>query len=213
MPRFGSLAELDFDHFYLGVAGAGSKTIGVKRPRVIAASEIAGADFPNQVTTVHAVVLGHRALAGVVRKATPFGAGIERLHCIGRQRPKTHGRDIEHAGFVGLCAGRATNPQPKVVADNVARCHGVVDPLVAIALHVQLCAEGAFIGFPFGTRIRQAALTARKRGGFGVAFQKVLPNFGANLFQHEPDVANDRVVASHRAFGLSHVAQANPAQA
>ena len=56
MPRFGALAELDFNHFDLRLAGLAGKALGVKTALLVAATEVTRANFPNQVAAMHAVV-------------------------------------------------------------------------------------------------------------------------------------------------------------
>ena len=84
--------------------------------------------------------------------------------------------------------------------------HGVVQPLVAVGFHIELGAKGSLVGFAFGAGVHQAALRARKRRRLGVVFQEVLPHLGPDLLQHETQVADDGVVAPHRAVALPHIA-------
>ncbi len=154
---------------------------------------------------MQAVPGGDGAFARVVRKAAALRARVERLDGVGRQRAKAHGRDVEHAGRVGLGAGRAADGDAKVVRVQCGGRERVVEPLVPDGAQVALGAERAFVGLALGARIRQAALAARKRCGLGVALQKILADLGPDLLQHEAEMADDRVVAQHRALGLAQV--------
>ena len=155
MSWLGTLAELDLDHLDLGLQRVGGKGFGVEAALAVSATEVARADFPDQVAAVHTVPFGDRAFTRVVRKAAALCACVEGLNGVGRERAKTHGRDVEHTGLIGLTAFVTADAHPEIVRGDIGRHHGVVDPLVAVGLHIALCAEGAFVGLPFGTRIGQ----------------------------------------------------------
>ena len=65
----GALAHFDFNQLDLRSAGVDRKAFGVKRTVVVAATKIARANFPDQITTVKTVVGRDRTLTGVVCKA------------------------------------------------------------------------------------------------------------------------------------------------
>ena len=56
MARLGALTEFDFDQFDLRIAGVGGEFFGIETAVVIAASEVAGTDFPDQIAAMHTVV-------------------------------------------------------------------------------------------------------------------------------------------------------------
>lgn len=98
---------------------------------------------------------------------TGEGSLIQRLNGIARQGAKTHGRDVEDTGVIGLGARlrpfrslvwRAANPDAKVVRAELGGLHGMVDPFVALLSYVQLSAEGAVIDLTFRTLIDQRPL-------------------------------------------------------
>ena len=102
MAGLGALAEFDFNHLDLRFARVGDKALRVKTAVLVAAAEIAGADFPDQVATLGAVVHRNRTFAGIVGKTALACAGIQCADGVGRQCTKTHRGNIEHAGLVGL---------------------------------------------------------------------------------------------------------------
>ena len=73
---------------------------GIEAAVAVAAAEIAGADFPDDVAAVLAVIGADAALAGVVREAALLGAGVQRAHRVGAERAKAHRRDVEHRGRI-----------------------------------------------------------------------------------------------------------------
>ena len=82
MTRLGALAEFDFNHFDLRQLGIVSKFAFVESAIVVAATKIAGANFPNQIATVNGMVLGDGTFTRVVRKTTLLCAFIERQNRI-----------------------------------------------------------------------------------------------------------------------------------
>ena len=93
---FGTLRKLDFDHFHLIERGAFGKGFGVEVAVFIAAAEIAGTDFPNQITAVFAVVGADAAFAGVVGEAAFFGTFVERFDGGGGKGAEAHGGNVEY---------------------------------------------------------------------------------------------------------------------
>ena len=93
---FGALRELDFDHFDLIERGAFGKGFGVEVAVFIAAAEVAGADFPNQITAVFAMIGADAAFAGVVGEAAFFGTFVERFDGGGGKGTEAHGGNVEY---------------------------------------------------------------------------------------------------------------------
>ena len=106
---------------------------------------------------------------------------------------------------IGLGAAGADG-HAKVVAGHVGRRDRMVDPLVAVRVHVQLRAEGALVGVDLGTLVHQRTLLPRERRGFVVGFDEVLADLRADVFQQVAHMADHRVVAQHRSFGLHGIA-------
>ena len=150
-----------------------------------------------------------------MREAAALGPGVERQNGIGAECTKAHGRDVENAGVVRLgaaaagaidaavgaavrtCRRVAANPHFEIVRRHGAGLDGVVHPLIALGLHVQLRAKGPLVRVALGALVHQRALRPRERGGLRVALQKILPHLRANKFQHKSQVADDGVVAQH----------------
>ena len=201
---FGALAELELDHLDLRVQCVGGEALFAEAAVVVAATEVAGADFPDQVTAVHPVVLADRTFSGVVGKVAAFGAAVEGQHGVGAERTKAHRRDVEHAGAVGLGATGAARAdgQAEIMRSHHGGRHGMVDPLVADGVDIELGAKGPLVAVALGALVNQAALLARKRRGFVVAFDEVLADLGTDEFQQEAQMPDDRVVAQHRVAAL-----------
>ena len=108
---------------------------------------------------MHAVVHADGALARVMRKAALLGPLVQRKNCVGRQRTKAHGGNVEHAGLIGLRT-RWPNSDAKVMRANLRGRNGMVDPLVALSGYVQLRAKGPLVGFALGPLVHQRALRA-----------------------------------------------------
>ncbi len=218
MARLGALADLDLDHLDLGLARLFGKALGVEAAIVVAAAEVARADLPNQIAAVLAVVAADAALARVVGEAVHLGALVQRQDGVGRQRAEAHGRDVEHAGVVGLGAGRdalqglaraPADPDAEVVRVDLGRLHGVVDPLVALGAHVQLGAEWPHVGLALGALVDHRALRAREGlAVLHVALDEVLADLRADELQPKAHVAQDGIVAQDGVARLAQVAQA-----
>src|SRR6187402_3931617 len=95
MSGFGTLADLEFDHLDLVVGCDAGEFFRVERAVAVAAAEIAGADLPDDVPAVFAMIGTDTALAGIMRETALPGAGIQRPHGLGAERAKTHRRDVE----------------------------------------------------------------------------------------------------------------------
>src|SRR5580704_3843732 len=65
---FGALAELELDHLDLIAPSVRFEFPGAERAVGITAAEIAGADLPDDVAAVFAVIRAVAALAGIVRE-------------------------------------------------------------------------------------------------------------------------------------------------
>ena len=76
-------------------AGDAREFLRIEGAVAVAAAEIAGADFPDDVAAVLAMIGADAALAGVMRKAAFLGAGVQRAHRVRAERAKTHRRDVE----------------------------------------------------------------------------------------------------------------------
>src|SRR5207302_4233926 len=100
MAGLGALADLEFDHLDLIVRREAGEFLRIERAVAIAAAEIAGADFPDDVAAVLAVIGADAALAGIVREIALVGARVQRAHRVGAERAEAHRRDIEDRGRI-----------------------------------------------------------------------------------------------------------------
>ena len=96
MAGLGALGQLDFDHLYLRVCRLRCELIRVEATLFVTATEIASADLPNQIPAMLPVVARDTTLAGVVSKATLFGAKVHCLNCSASEGTEAHGRDVEN---------------------------------------------------------------------------------------------------------------------
>ena len=94
----------------------------------------------------------------------------------------------------------------------LARLHGVIDPLVALRSYIELGAKWAVVHLTLGALIHQRALGARERLRLGIAFNKVLANFGANELKEKAKVPHDGVVAQDGMVFLHQIPQAQQHQ-
>lgn len=114
MPGLGTLGQFDFDHLDHLPACLLCKQVRIENALRRAATEIAGSDLPDQVTTVFKVPLAQPTFAGVMGKISEFCAAVEGHHGIAAQGAVTHGGDIQRGGFVGPGASRPTKGDPQI---------------------------------------------------------------------------------------------------
>src|ERR1700752_3124584 len=95
MAGLGALADLELDHLDLVVGGDLGEQFGIEAAVAVAAAEITGADLPDDVAAVLAVIGADAALAGVMRETAALRAGIERAHRVGAERAEAHRRYVE----------------------------------------------------------------------------------------------------------------------
>src|SRR5258708_6623999 len=102
MSGLGALTDLEFDHLDLIVGGDAGEFLRIERAVPVAATEIAGADFPDDVAAILAVIGADTALAGVVREAALPGARVQRAHRVRTERAKAHPADVKHQTRIRL---------------------------------------------------------------------------------------------------------------
>jgi len=130
---------------------------GLKRAVAISAAEISGADFPDQVAAVLAMIGAHSAFAGVVREAALFGASVQRAHRVGAERAKAHRRDIEDRGRIRLGAIRPADGDAKLFGRIRFRCNRMVHPFITVAVDVFLGTERPLVEHHLRPLIDQGA--------------------------------------------------------
>src|SRR5437899_2290232 len=128
MAGLGALADLEFDHLDLVVGRDARELLGVERAVPVAAAEIAGADLPDDVAAVFAMIGADTALTGVMREAALPGAGVQRAHGVGAERAKTHRRDVEDRRRIRLGAIRAADGDAEFCAAKSLRRHRMMQP-------------------------------------------------------------------------------------
>ena len=85
MTRLGTLRQLDLDHPDLVMGGIGNEAFLAETTLLVAATEVARADFPDQIAA-HLTVIGRdRTFAGVVVETTTPCAFVQCADGIGRQ--------------------------------------------------------------------------------------------------------------------------------
>ena len=205
----GTLRQFELDHLDLGRASLRGKALGVKLAFRCAATKVAGADLPDQITAMFAVVFGDAAFARIVRKAALRRAFVQGFDGVGRQGPKAHARDVEQRQVVRLLALVSADRGSETAGVELRRLHGMGDPFGLRAIHVHDAAKATLVVLHFGAGIHQGPLVARKGQFFLVVFQKVLAQLGPDVFQAITDAARERVVAANGLFGLREI---HPAQ-
>ena len=86
----GTLAQLQFDHLDLRVGSIVCKADWVEITLLGPTTEIAAANFPNEIAAILAVVGTYPAFAGVVGKISQPGALVKRSNSIGAQGTEAH---------------------------------------------------------------------------------------------------------------------------
>ena len=204
MSGLRALRQLQFDHLHLRIARIGGETFLAESAVVVAAPEIAAADFPDQVPTVFAVIRRNRAFAGVVIETAALGAVVQRADRVRRQRPEAHRRDVEHARIVGLRGLRA-DADAEIIGRNLRRHHRMIDPFVLAAIDVLLGAERPCVVHRFGALVDQCPLLARIRHLGGVGFDEILAHLRTDRFQSVAEMGEDRIIAAQGTARLRHI--------
>src|SRR3954470_12323681 len=96
MAGLGALADLELDHLDLVLGRDAGECLRIEAAVEMTATEIAGADLPDDVAAHLAMVGAEAALARVMREAALPGAGIERAHGVRAERAEAHRGDVEH---------------------------------------------------------------------------------------------------------------------
>ena len=117
-----------------------------------------------------AVVFGNRTLTRIVRKSAHLCATIQRQNRIGRQRPKTHGRDVKYRNFVRLGAVLAAHFYAKGLRARVHGCHRVAHPLHTGGIHILNRSKTALIVLDLRALIDKRPLIAREGNLLFVVF-------------------------------------------
>src|ERR1700738_3053619 len=131
MAGLGALADLEFDHLDLIVGGDAGEFFRIERAVAVAATEISGANLPDQIAAVLAMIGTDAALAGVVREAALFRTRVQRAHRVRTERAKTHRRDVEDRCRIRLGAIRPADGDTKLAVGTNLRRNRMVHPFKA----------------------------------------------------------------------------------
>jgi hypothetical protein len=82
VARLGALAEFQLDHFHLFAACVVLEFLGAECAVWVAATEITGADLPNNVAAVFLVISTVAAFARIVSEMPFLGAAVERANSV-----------------------------------------------------------------------------------------------------------------------------------
>ena len=205
MAGLGPLAELDFDHLDLRIAGLCAEFLGVKAPIGGAAAEIARRHLIDQVAAPLPVIARDAAFAGVMGKTARLGSAIERKDRIGRHRPERHGRDVIERCVIGLLAILAADFHAEIAVGQVLGRDGMRDPAIAGIIHTLARAKGAFVFDVLGALIDDGPHIARERLFVHVAFDQILADLGADAFKDKAHMPHHRIVAQDRMIALGHI--------
>src|SRR5208337_2015540 len=102
MARLSPLAELDFDHLDLRFCGGSGEALCRERAVLVAAAEITGTDFPNDIAAVLLMIGAEAALAGIVSEAAQLRPLIQGADGVCGQGAIAHRRDVERLANVIL---------------------------------------------------------------------------------------------------------------
>ena len=209
----GALAQFELDHLDLIVRGRLREFVGAEAAVGIAAAEITGADLPDDVAAHLAVIPAEPALPRVMREAAALGAAIERTDRVGAQRAEAHGGDVEHGRRIGLGTVGAADHDPERLDGMGPWRDRVAQPLVAVSINVVLRAEGPLVEDILRALIDDRALVAAERHPGLIVLEEILPHLRPDLFQQEPQMRRDRIVAQDRVPLLDEVHGAQERQA
>ena len=88
----------------------------------------------------------------------------------------------------------------------------MIDPLEVVAVDVLLGAERPLVERALCPLVSDGPLRSIERRAVGFALQKILTNFRPDLFQHEADVGEDRIIPPDAVLGLQEIPNTDCAQ-
>ncbi len=207
MAGLGALGEFHLDHFDLRLSGGLAEFLGRKAAVKIAAAEIAGRDFPDDVASRFTVIGAEAAFAGVMGEIADLGAAVEGADGIGGQRAIAHGGNVENRGRIGLAALRAADHNAERLLGRRLRHHRMLHPLVVGLVDIELGAEGPLVERLLGALIDDSALIAREGSAIIVGFEEILAHLGADFLEEEAEMGDDGIIAQDRVAGLGRIAK------
>src|SRR5699024_2732749 len=102
--RLRALGQFERDHLDLRVLGLLGEHLGVEPAFGGAGAEVRGAELPDEVAAVFAVVGRDRALTGVMGDPAHRRALVQGADGVVAQRAEAHRRDVEQRDVIGLSA-------------------------------------------------------------------------------------------------------------
>ena len=205
VTRLRALADLDFDHLDLVVARIVGKPVRVERSVVLAASEIAAADFPDEVPAMRTVIARNAAFARVVVEIARRCALVQGHDRVGRQRSETHCRDVQQRRGVGFVTLAAAHIDPPFRGYIGIRCHRMGKPLVFVRIYVQFRAERVAVELALRSRIDQRTLLVVEGPPFEVTLYQIGPRIGAQVFHHPAHMGEQRIIPPQGMAALTEV--------
>ena len=202
MTGLGTLRDLDLDHLHVWVRSPFTKFHDIELATLVTATEVPGADLPDQIAPGAQMVGTDRAFACVVREGAHACSVIERQYGVAAERTVAHGGDVEYAGGIRLRTVGTAHGHAQRTRLYMRGLHGVVDPLVAHLVHVTNRAERHGVAHLLGPLVHQRSLLPRKRSSAGLRLDEVLADLGANGLEDEPNVSDDRKIPQHRTLAL-----------
>ena len=125
------------------------KPLRVESPIGGPTAKVPTADFPNQIPSMFAVMHGNRPFARVMREPTQLGPSVQGLNGISRKRTKTHRRNIEYGGIVGL-RSIAADPDSEVGRfRHFGGCNRMIDPLKSHGIGIKVGPERTLVEYIF----------------------------------------------------------------
>ncbi len=205
MTRFGTLAQLEFDHPDLGLTRRLGEQVRVEMAVRRTAAEIAGRYLPDDVTAALAMIFADRTFAGILGEIAHAGAVIQRQDGVHADGAETHAGDVEDGGIIGLRAGRAPDGDAEVRALNVRRHDRMRHPAVADGIDIIDRAKRPQVGDVLGALIDDGALVARKGQGVALILHEILPDLRTDIFEDKAEMPHERIVAQDRMARLDQV--------
>jgi hypothetical protein len=178
----------------------------------IARAEIAGADLPDEVAAVLAVIRAQAAFAGIMGETAGLGALVEGADRIWAQGTEAHGRDVEHRGVIRLGAVGAADGDPERRDRVRPRHHRMPHPFESVGIDIVLSPERALVEHHLGALIDHSPLVAAERRAVLFALEEIRPHLRPYGLEEKAQMRGDRIIAQHRMAGLQQVAGAEDAQ-
>ncbi len=121
-------------------------------------------------------------------------------------------RNIEHRGIVGLGALRPADGDAEIVVLDRRRHDRMRNPAIADGIDVADGAEGLLVVDALGAAIDEGALFARERQRIAIVLDDILPDFRADGFDPETEMADQGVVAQDRMLSLDEIRHPDQAE-